>query len=1311
MSEFCKAKSLSIESDYANRNEIKRIDNNLEKGFSTEIDKLNESLYKINNYLKLTKDIEDLKKDNLVKNDIQRKLSLKSQWLNSNHGSTASLNSLPPFSNSKNASGHGSTQSLNKGEAKKNNDQLKKKRKIFENFKSQSVQNVNAACERPIRRFGKRSNFTSYEELDFIDRIKLSDEEVSILSQEPNFQEKKEVDDLSKVVERKSQIRSLSASRGSSVTSSQRDISRFFPKKEIISKPSNVNKNQKELKDVDLKKYFLPTPVQELKSLPSPGQSPKLPRKPPLVSKSFDETQSNATTSLLRTAMDNLQKTKRPDTLDPNDDTSGLRNAINNLHRIEKSKSLNIEPKMEGFTLRNHQMDGDVCLKKPSKTDKFQFEKSPKFEASPCSGYESISLSDKPKRKKAECESLFDDMKPPADNIDELFEQVAADVIPEVPKPKVIEKVPMKIQPPKVIRKVAERKPIEIKKVEIKSSFPPAAKWCRRELVGDPNKREAEILSKLSSNLLNEIKLLEQHLQLNDDNKNKEERKEEKKVKKIKKDKKAEEPIDKCNIEHMQTEEELNNAIDDILMSIPVKEEQTLRTVFKKVTHVALPKPTNGLRSETGHVSKIDSKSDKKNDHEPTQSKKVPITPLATKVSASPKQQTEKSADTVDFAFKPKIKRIKEKTSEPLIRSSEMIQRVASIEKDLASFMVEQSIPSVDEICSATQSTNKQTSKEPKIEITQPTPQIEKDVITFTFIKPARKKSPETKQETAPKLKDTNSIEATTAVDTNKDLKTMKILAHEPKPNTTETHQRDASIENSSKEKPSINELIRKITSNDKERPSIENKLLIHSNRKPMLSKTYKVHLPLDEPELTIKPSLTAKISTPIEREEPQKKDIIESRPSLDVKIQANKNNTEPPVPPVLKQESGIKSVTIDQKDLLSFMPRKSTDKQFKRIDSIEARNTFLTESDMLNLSEKPNEQSVGANTQKNSENPSHSNVEKTKTEPPMKPARRRSRLSSVTSMNEVSGDEQITIRKNESSPIASTKHKSLPNRETINFASCNLPKLENTSKPDEIPKLKNIVQILDTPKNRKTEIEVVELMDNYTKPLNKHEMQSNIENDDRKYNENDNKNQMDVPKHEHRLSGYSEYDNVVPTVTRRTKLSETRKQSRSFELPPETDLDYDNINVNLARKSADRLSPSPGVSTLDRKKNVTDMLLERSKNLHHKKQEFMTEKLTESNPYIRRMMEKEARFRPGYERSRISPLSSASASSHYTQPYSHSISRPLPSSVTTTSSPLSYNTRITAPASSSSSSSTGRGVLNRFKHPTSSNKDSCIIS
>lgn len=537
--------------DYVNRNEIKRIDNQADKSFSAEFDKLNESLYKINSFLKLSKEIDDMKKENLVKNDIQRKLSLKSQWLNSNHGSTASLNSLPPTDLRKGSLGNVSTQSLSKEdeEDKKRENDLQKKRKKFANFKSVSVQNINASADKPKRRYRKHSNYTSFDELNFIDKIKLSDEEVSQLSQESDFQEsepKSSKNNSGTIFSLKLEPNRKTESKESlskcSLSSSQRDLSRFFPKKEEKPKPMNVNKNQKELKDVDLSKYFLPSPVQELKSIPSPGQSPKLPRKS-LNVKSNDETTAS-TSNLLRTAIDNLHKMQKPPIA-----------PVENKSATEK----------QNFSMRNQQLDGDVSFY-PMSTRPINWNL---VDDDVQLDTEQISEND--------CEKLFSCLKSPSENIDELFEKVAADVLPELPKQETKREEPIREMPkqeikraeikqeeikpkptkkkivkPKTVKKTTKvNKKIDTSKLnfagelsESKSSAPPAPNWHKKERFLDDD-REAEILSKLSTNLLNEIKLLEKHLELNE---------------------KLSEPTGNMTAEELhQTEDDLNNAINDIL--------------------------------------------------------------------------------------------------------------------------------------------------------------------------------------------------------------------------------------------------------------------------------------------------------------------------------------------------------------------------------------------------------------------------------------------------------------------------------------------------------------------------------------------------------------------------------------------------------------------------------------------------------------------------------------------------------------------------------------------------------------------------
>lgn len=1333
MSEFCKEKSLSIESDYVNRNEMKRIDNQLEKGFSSEFDKLNESLYKINSFLKLSKDIEEMKKDNLVKNDIQRKLSLKSQWLNSSHGSTASLNSLPPTS-LKNISGPGSTQSLCKSETKKEND-LSKKRKNFANFKSQSVQNVNVVNERPVRRLGKRSTCTSFDELNFVDKLRLSDEDVSRLSAEPEFEDTK--GGLSRVDELKNRIDSQSVSQGSSVHSSQRDLSRFFPKKETKQITANVNKNQKELKDVDLSKYFLPSPVQGMKSLPSPGSSPNLPRKP-LTPKSNDDN-TPSTSSLLRTAIDNLQKINKCESLDQSNEP---KIEDFNLRKVKKSESLDHsnEPKREDFTLRDHQLDGEVSFKKPTRVSKLNLGRVSRPQA-PYSGYESIPLDDE-NGVKDDCEMLFASMKSPIGDIDELFDKVAADILPEAPKPKPIDKVPKKSQPQKTVRKVAEPKPVEPKKVEIKYDLAPSSKF-----VCDPIKRESDILSKLSSNLLNEIKLLEQHLKMNDGtNEKKEEKKEVPKAKKAKKDKKLIKPAAKCidDAKVTQTEEELNSAIDDILNSVSIKEDILPQIVPKKLTHVTLPKASKGTKSEISSFSNPEFMVERKLEKEAVNFEKIRTAPEQEEVLQDSKKSEDTVDASVDFVFKPKTRKIEEKAPEPLIRSSEMVQRVASIEQDLATFMVNQSIPSVDDIRPLQKPVEKQ--------VIEPSPPIEKVSFSFTAIDPVKRQEPEVKVlAKRPPSKERDFIASKKASDEDMNQSRQPTFNQEQKIKPTEVAQTDLSKKNSPpKEKPSVNQLVKKLTTNEKERPSIENELL--TARKPLTSKTYKVHLPFDEPEPKRQHKL-AQEAPPRENERSRKPSFDENNqsnavkkgsqaPDVEMKPMAFvqpveeknstpkrknsiKNNTEIQAP-VLKQEPVLRKRDTDQSDVVSYKPRKSLVNELNiaqqsnnNIESASksspdnARKSFFADPDSPSIrpersSEKRRKQSFESHIRfdqnnQSSECLSATGMNRAQNEPPVKPARRRSRKSSC---NEASGDEQVITRKNEPSPTTSRKHISLPNKEDHNLHTNNLKTMTDDLERDAIPSLKNISHILESHKSPENEIEIV---NDYPKPIENVGNQTNAfevaeaKTDETEYHDR----RFDPPEYqekcEHRLSGSGDYDNVPTSSSRRVKLADTRKQSRSFDTSCDVDRDYDNVNANVGRRSVERPSPSPTVSSLDRKKNVTDMLLERSKNLHHKKQEFMNDKLTESNPYIRRMMEKESRFRPGYERSRHSPLSS---SSHYTQPYSSSISRPLPSTTTATSSPLSYHPRSTAPSSSSS-----RGVLDMFRNPTSSNKDSCTIS
>ena len=75
---------------------------------------------------------------------------------------------------------------------------------------------------------------------------------------------------------------------------------------------------------------------------------------------------------------------------------------------------------------------------------------------------------------------------------------------------------------------------------------------------------------------------------------------------------------------------------------------------------------------------------------------------------------------------------------------------------------------------------------------------------------------------------------------------------------------------------------------------------------------------------------------------------------------------------------------------------------------------------------------------------------------------------------------------------------------------------------------------------------------------------------------------------------------------------------SPSSRRPSSNDWDYDNIQ-------SEPLRPLRKKSTQERKQDVTDILLERSKLIHDKKKEFMNQRLCGNNPYMKRMLERES--------------------------------------------------------------------------------------
>lgn len=175
----------------------------------------------------MSKDVESMKKERLVKDDIMKKLSLKEKWLSDqNSGSLLSL-TIP----------------------KKNEDVDEEE----DSFKD-------AMCESP----GKMQIEGILQTVKKIDLSRQNSREAleNTMSNAMKAIENKQFSNTMKSIE--SQVPKMpTISKQSSL-----DISKYFPSQKQEKQVSgNVNKNQKELKDVDMNKYFPSSPAPQRKVL------------------------------------------------------------------------------------------------------------------------------------------------------------------------------------------------------------------------------------------------------------------------------------------------------------------------------------------------------------------------------------------------------------------------------------------------------------------------------------------------------------------------------------------------------------------------------------------------------------------------------------------------------------------------------------------------------------------------------------------------------------------------------------------------------------------------------------------------------------------------------------------------------------------------------------------------------------------------------------------------------------------------------------------------------------------------------------
>lgn len=255
------------------KTEIKRIENSSSERISTGIDALNENLYNLNSLIKLQKDVDNLKRENVVKNDIMKKLSLKEQWLNQDTSATI-LNSV-------NQALRSSKLELEQMEEVANESEEPMKQKM-EGGSTEALEMTKTNSDTNGGQTNTSENSVDPEELEIeklvlnaMDEIKddlnktkveqHEERDLGKLFYDVENNERKmnktlkniEVKNFSDTMDTiKSQMTSPKISKQSSC-----DLSKYFPNQKqnkVVS--AATNKNQKSLKDVNLAQYFSQSP-------------------------------------------------------------------------------------------------------------------------------------------------------------------------------------------------------------------------------------------------------------------------------------------------------------------------------------------------------------------------------------------------------------------------------------------------------------------------------------------------------------------------------------------------------------------------------------------------------------------------------------------------------------------------------------------------------------------------------------------------------------------------------------------------------------------------------------------------------------------------------------------------------------------------------------------------------------------------------------------------------------------------------------------------------------------------------------------
>lgn len=460
--------------------------------------------------MKLTKDIDELKKENSVRQDIQRKLSLKEQWLKNN-----SAPPVPPFVAQLSAANSlrsinsdvdealPSVSSMTEDIAKSQQNFLNDDERAFSAPKFTSptsnfqLVKSNSTIEEEL--FGSKSEEIKQpvtdvsDELDFLDTLELSDREIKALCTPAPYisqidirrsQEKQQKEALAKKlrnIEAKnfSQTKSHIAAQmsGPKVSAAAtRDVSQYFPKKQEAAAPSTITKNQKDLKSVDLAKYFAPSPVQSRKVFGFNVEPNSKQNSFDLSDVQFDGAMDMRKPKSLKREIDGTQpKTK-----------TSTKTAVVKKKKIVEKKQL------------------------PEEMDETIFDS---LDVEP-------SLIERSASKQFNC--LFDDEKIDVAEIDQIFAEVAREVgiPPYVPLETITEKkktAPKKLASQELmVHHIDEEQMQKYFATPMQAPEPkeanltynkPAPKWTKKQVLDDD--LETFYLSQLSTSLIDQIKELE----------------------------------------------------------------------------------------------------------------------------------------------------------------------------------------------------------------------------------------------------------------------------------------------------------------------------------------------------------------------------------------------------------------------------------------------------------------------------------------------------------------------------------------------------------------------------------------------------------------------------------------------------------------------------------------------------------------------------------------------------------------------------------------------------------------------------------